>query len=183
MTAKSLRCVVVLLAVILAFFDLLTAPSVQAFAPRTARVPHEQSQIQRVRSSFPRRKTPRTSDDRFQSKLFSSNDESSLWSRTVEVSTVVSQPIVWSSLYFVKTTGAGLPAGPFGILGALEGLSYLVILATLPSSRISRATLVVALVVLAALVTDQGCLPNAKPILDYSSYVPVCESQPGLFGG
>ena len=35
----------------------------------------------------------------------------------------ISQPVVWVSLYFVATTGGGLPAGPFGLLGALEGLS------------------------------------------------------------
>lgn len=102
----------------------------------------------------------------------------SLWDRIK----VLSLPIVWVSLYFVKTTGAGLPAGPFGILGALEGLSYVVLLASLPKSSLSRVTVVVALAVLLSLVLDQGCVPNAKPLLDYSNFVPVCEAQPGLFG-
>ena len=31
------------------------------------------------------------------------------------------------SLYVLKTTGCGLPPGPFGVLGALEGISYLVV--------------------------------------------------------
>ena len=29
---------------------------------------------------------------------------------------LLSQPIVWSSLYLVRTTGGGYPAGPFGLL-------------------------------------------------------------------
>ncbi|KAG7338347.1 hypothetical protein IV203_028605 [Nitzschia inconspicua] len=104
---------------------------------------------------------------------------------------IVSQPIVWISLYFVETTGSGLPSGPYGVLGGLEGVSYLVVLglALLGSSStlktISRLTLVVGLIVLASLVAQQGCVPNAKPILDYSDYLPVCNADdtPGLFGG
>ena len=30
---------------------------------------------------------------------------------------LVANPIVWASLVSVKTTGGGLPAGPFGLLG------------------------------------------------------------------
>ncbi|KAG7351842.1 hypothetical protein IV203_007890 [Nitzschia inconspicua] len=104
---------------------------------------------------------------------------------------IVSQPIVWISLYFVETTGNGLPSGPYGVLGGLEGVSYLVVLglALLGSSStlktISRLTLTVGLIVLASLVVQQGCVPNAKPILDYSDYLPVCNADdtPGLFGG
>jgi hypothetical protein len=106
----------------------------------------------------------------------------SVWNRVIKTTTLLSQPIVWLSLSFVKTTGAGLPAGPFGILGALEGLSYVVVLVSLPKSNISRVTFVVALIVLVMLVIEQGCVPNAKPLLDYSKYIPVCEVQPGLFG-
>ena len=36
---------------------------------------------------------------------------------------LVSQPIFWWSLYTLKTTGCGLPAGPFGLIGAAEGIS------------------------------------------------------------
>ena len=32
--------------------------------------------------------------------------------------------MLWSE-YTLKTTGCGLPAGPGGLLGALEGISYL----------------------------------------------------------
>jgi hypothetical protein len=40
---------------------------------------------------------------------------------------LVANPVVWCSLVSVKTSGGGLPAGPFGLLGALEGVSYLIV--------------------------------------------------------
>mmetsp|Transcript_6815 Transcript_6815/g.11365 ORF Transcript_6815/g.11365 Transcript_6815/m.11365 type:complete len:210 (-) Transcript_6815:1198-1827(-) len=116
-------------------------------------------------------------------------------------------PIVWASLATVATTGAGLPPGPFGLLGALEGVSYLLMLTlvgkfvyrslvrdgdndgdmVLSSSgilaeRLAVFSLALSLLVLASLVVKQGCVPNAKPILDYSAYVPICDASPGLFG-
>lgn len=127
----------------------------------------------------------------------------------IPVVALIAQPVVWTSLYYVVTTGAGLPSGPFGLLGALEGISYLVILgfvgaswlfrskqqstATTTSSsssgdayeiaeRLSYVSLLAGLIVLASLVVEQGCVPNAKPILDYSDYLPICADQPGLFG-
>ena len=120
---------------------------------------------------------------------------------------IVVQPIVWISLMSVATTGGGLPAGPFGLFGAVEGLSYLGVvgLAALalwpvaggdddddelkrlaPSEKLSLGTLALALMVLIKLITDQGCVPNAKPIFDYSSYVRVCndpQATPALFFG
>jgi len=113
---------------------------------------------------------------------------------------LVAQPIVWASLYSVATTGAGLPAGPGGLLGALVGVSYLVIVgwvagasvvrrvpstvsernastaAAVAAEALSWVSLLAGLVVLARLVADQGCIPNAQPILDYSNYLPVCRS-------
>ena len=124
------------------------------------------------------------------------------------VAGLISQPIVWSSLYLVRTTGGGYPAGPFGLVGLLEGISYLVVVTLaatytwknvvtggrfykedIPRSvdvaeRMSVITFVIALLVLLSLVVDQGCVPNAKPILDYSDYLPICnpEDTPGFFG-
>ena len=118
---------------------------------------------------------------------------------------LIASPIVWISLYSVMTTGAGLPAGPFGLLGAIEGVSYLVVVGFVGASLYRKATtgsglpagpggllgaaeglsflsLVGGLLVLASLVAQEGCVPNAKPILDYSDYLPICESKPGLFG-
>jgi len=98
---------------------------------------------------------------------------------------LVSQPIVWISLYFLGTTGHGLPAGPGGSIGAVEGIAYLVVvvLAVLPGDNsssplnartFSRATIALGLLVLAGVAASKGCVPNAKPILDYSAYLPVC---------
>jgi hypothetical protein len=137
---------------------------------------------------------------------------------------LLAQPIIWASLVSVKTTGAGLPSGPFGIVGAVEGISYLLLLgwagagawrrlrqndededdnlslsssssssssSSIKSSQslawlvenLSALSLVLGLLVLVSLVIDEGCVPNAKPILDYSAYLPVCEAKAGLFGG
>jgi hypothetical protein len=41
---------------------------------------------------------------------------------------LLSNPIVDWSLYTLKTTGAGLPPGPGGLVGAAEGISYLTVL-------------------------------------------------------
>jgi hypothetical protein len=106
---------------------------------------------------------------------------------------LAAQPVVWLSLYTVATTGAGLPAGPFGLVGATEGISYLVVVGLVVSSfltkstnvaveRTSQVTLALALLTLASLVAQQGCVPNAKPLLDYSAYLPICETTPGIFG-
>lgn len=126
-------------------------------------------------------------------------EEESSFTALIQGSGLVAQPIVWVSLYFVATTGAGLPEGPFGLVGALEGVSYLIVVGLVGSSlfkassndgrqassiaeRLSVVTLAVGLLVLASLVAKQGCVPNAKPILDYSDYLPVCQATPGLFG-
>ena len=101
---------------------------------------------------------------------------------------LVSQPIVWISLYSLATTGHGLPAGPGGSIGAVEGLAYLVVLvlAILPTNpetnegspslakTLSRSSIALGLLVLAGIAAGKGCVPNAKPILDYSAYLPVC---------
>ena len=121
--------------------------------------------------------------------LATANNDNDFDNKLVDAVGAVSQPIVWVSLYSVATTGGGLPSGPFGLLGALEGVSYLAVvgLALFGSSTIrtvSRVTILLGLLTLASLVAEQGCVPNAKPILDYSEYLPVCdpEQTPGLFG-
>ncbi|PIN24141.1 hypothetical protein CDL12_03134 [Handroanthus impetiginosus] len=40
---------------------------------------------------------------------------------------LVATPVIGWSLYTLKTTGCGLPPGPGGSIGALEGVSYLVV--------------------------------------------------------
>ena len=132
------------------------------------------------------------------------NDNDNKLNEIAGISAIACQPVVWISLYYVANTGAGLPAGPFGIIGAVEGISYLVVLAfatkklffsnssqdddtnspqvVAAAEILSLATLILSLLILANLVTAQGCVPNAKPILDYSNYLPVCDATPGLFG-
>ncbi|KAM0970466.1 hypothetical protein FF1_018540 [Malus domestica] len=41
---------------------------------------------------------------------------------------LISTPVIGWSLYTLKTTGCGLPPGPGGSIGALEGVSYLAVL-------------------------------------------------------
>uniref|UniRef100_A0A7S2D9D0 Uncharacterized protein n=1 Tax=Haptolina brevifila TaxID=156173 RepID=A0A7S2D9D0_9EUKA len=53
---------------------------------------------------------------------------------------LASQPIMWWSLYVLKTTGCGLPAGPFGLIGACEGISYLVVIGFVAASILTKVT-------------------------------------------
>lgn len=110
---------------------------------------------------------------------------------------LVANLVMWISLYFVATTGGGLPAGPAGLLGALEGVSYLVVVGLAGASLYKKATtgsglpagpsgllgaaeglsflsILAGVAVLASLVTQENCVPNALPLADYSDSVPVC---------
>ena len=49
-------------------------------------------------------------------------------------------PISLCSLYTVASTGSGLPTGPFGLLGALEGISFLVVAGIVLAALASKAT-------------------------------------------
>ena len=44
------------------------------------------------------------------------------------------------SLWTLKTTGCGLPAGPFGLIGAAEGISYLVVIGFVAAALLSKVT-------------------------------------------
>lgn len=57
-----------------------------------------------------------------------SEDSSSSVEIAAAVSGAIAVPVVAWSLYTLKTTGCGLPPGPAGSLGAVEGVSYLAIL-------------------------------------------------------
>lgn len=143
------------------------------------------------------------------SRLVWSLHESEKGRDGVAEETTTSQPIVDSlaapltigassvmavSLFSVATTRAGLPPGPFGIVGALEGISYLIVVgwviasssvmsnnsnkndtATSIADKFARLVLTAGGLVLISLIVQQGCVPNAKPILDYSDYLPVCQ--------
>ena len=100
---------------------------------------------------------------------------------------LASQPIMWWSLYTLKTTGCGLPAGPFGLIGAAEGISYLVVIGFVAASLLSKVTsgsglptgpgnllglaeglsfltAVAGLTVLGFQLSEYGYLPEAVPI-------------------
>ena len=99
---------------------------------------------------------------------------------------IISNPIMDYSLFVLKTTGCGLPAGPFGLLGAAEGVSYLVVIGYVASALVQKVrtgsglpagpfgligaaeglsflTFVAGLVVLGFQLTDYGYVPEAVP--------------------
>lgn len=100
---------------------------------------------------------------------------------------IVSSFIVLYSEYTLKMTGCGLPAGPYGIIGASEGISYLVIIGItafslytklstgsgLPNGPfgilgaaegLSYLTILIGIIVLIFQITNYGYIPNAIPI-------------------
>jgi hypothetical protein len=91
------------------------------------------------------------------------------------------------SEYTLKTTGCGLPAGPLGLLGAAEGISYLGVIGLVAYSLytkfrtgsglpagpggllgaaegLSFLAIAAGLVVLAFQILDYGYIPNAVPM-------------------
>lgn len=99
----------------------------------------------------------------------------------------VSSLIVFYSEYVLKTTGCGLPAGPFGLFGLAEGISYLGVIGIggyslytkaktgsgLPAGPggvlgaaegLSFLAIVGGLVVLGFQVANYGYVPNAVPM-------------------
>lgn len=132
------------------------------------RVAMTRADEQRISLLHPGHRLTRGKDVRLLSKPtndFNADDEQSLPDRVYAAASLAVQPVVWASLYCVKTTGAGLPEGPFGLLGAVEGISYLMILAqafglgTKSAQQVSIATLGAGLLVLLTLVVNQGCIP------------------------
>lgn len=51
---------------------------------------------------------------------------------------LAAQPVLWASLYTLRTTGCGLPDG--SLVQAFEGLAYLVVAAFAAGSLVTRAT-------------------------------------------
>lgn len=51
----------------------------------------------------------------------------------------LSSLIVFYSEYTLKTTGCGVPAGPFGIFGLAEGVGYLVVFGLVAYSAVTKA--------------------------------------------
>ena len=95
--------------------------------------------------------------------------------------------VVFGSEYVLATTGCGLPAGPLGLFGLAEGLSYLGVVGLVGFSLFKKVktgsglpagpggllgaaeglsflALVAGLVVLVLQVTNYGYIPNAVPM-------------------
>ncbi|KAL8266119.1 hypothetical protein R6Q59_003463 [Mikania micrantha] len=100
---------------------------------------------------------------------------------------LIATPVIGWSLYTLKTTGCGLPPGPGGSIGALEGVSYLVVVGIvgwslyvksktgsgLPNGPfgllgavegLSYLSLVAILVVFGLQFYQQGSLPGPVPV-------------------
>ena len=58
----------------------------------------------------------------------------------IGVAGVVSNVICDYSLYVLRTTSCGLPPGPLGLLGAAEGISYLVVVGLFAWSLVTKIT-------------------------------------------
>ncbi|XP_071915400.1 uncharacterized protein [Coffea arabica] len=52
---------------------------------------------------------------------------------------LISTPVIAWSLYTLKTTGCGLPPGPGGSIGALEGVSYIAVVGIVVWSAYTKA--------------------------------------------
>ncbi|EXB59111.1 hypothetical protein L484_014606 [Morus notabilis] len=70
-----------------------------------------------------------------------SNDDSSggIAEKAAIAGGLVSTVVIGWSLYTLKTTGCGLPPGPSGSIGALEGVSYLVVVGIVAWSLYTKA--------------------------------------------
>jgi len=100
---------------------------------------------------------------------------------------LLSCAVVSYSLFTLKQTGCGLPAGPGGLVGAIEGVSYLGVAGLLGASAYKKSTtgsglpagpfallgaaegvafllLVFGLYVGVAQVLEYGYIPNAVPV-------------------
>ncbi|KAH7520053.1 uncharacterized protein LOC107424837 [Ziziphus jujuba] len=88
------------------------------------------------------RKTPRWHAPlKVQSMAKESSDESGggIIEKVAIAGGLVSTPVIGWSLYTLKTTGCGLPPGPGGSIGALEGVSYLAVVGILAWSVYTKA--------------------------------------------
>lgn len=123
------------------------------------------------------------------SRLYSTSDDTSLDASLYQAAGaagVLSNIICFYSLYILRTTSCGLPPGPFGLLGAAEGVSYLVIVSIagwslyekirtgsgLPAGPfgllgaaegLSYLTIVGGLAIAALNLSDYGFLPGFVP--------------------
>ena len=103
---------------------------------------------------------------------------------------ILASMVVLRSEFVLKTTGCGLPAGPFGLVGAIEGISYLGVVATTATAivaatsdnknnndndnnigllrrlaiSLSVSAIIFGIFVLVLQIFDYGYIPNAVPM-------------------
>jgi len=71
-------------------------------------------------------------------EVAASEDDFSASEKIVVASGAISIPVVLWSEWVLKQTGCGLPPGPFGSLGALEGVSYLALVGIVGYSAFTK---------------------------------------------
>lgn len=100
---------------------------------------------------------------------------------------VFASAVMLYSEFTLKTTGCGLPAGPFGAVGAVEGISYLAVISIAGASVVTKVktgsglpagpggllglaeglaytAIAAGIVVLGFQLGDYGYLPNVIPV-------------------
>jgi len=65
-------------------------------------------------------------------------DDGSFYAGFGAAAGLIANPVVFISLYDVAATGTGLPAGPYDIVGTLEGVSFLVVTSILGAAFVSK---------------------------------------------
>merc|ERR1719215_332794 len=96
-----------------------------------------------------------------------------------DVVSVSASSVVLYSEWTLSRTGCGLPAGPYGIVGGIEGISYLLVVAVVAQTILfspnknkeinvgfisSMTSILIGILVLIGQVTNYGYIPNAVPM-------------------
>ena len=96
-----------------------------------------------------------------------------------DVVSVSASSVVLYSEWTLSQTGCGLPAGPYGIVGGIEGISYLLVVAVAAQTILfssnknkeisvgfisSMTSILIGILVLVGQVTNYGYIPNAVPM-------------------
>ncbi|KAL7531556.1 hypothetical protein ACHAXR_004109 [Thalassiosira sp. AJA248-18] len=172
--------------VLYAFASHLPSAHAFAFSPATTRVGHNSRASLGVAASIARQSqfsTTKLYAEEDSNEVILSESESSI----LGIAGIVAANIMIYSESVLFRTGCGLPAGPAGLVGAAEGVSYLGVVGLvafslftkirtgkgLPSGPggylgaaegLSYLAIIGGVIVLAAQVTNYGYIPNAVPM-------------------
>ena len=122
--------------------------------------------------------------------MFNKSDEDLSLSSPLVITRIINQLIIWKSLYFFTTNKGRFQPGTFVLLSALKVISYMGVVGfacfyivqkstereeglTSVIGKFSILYILAGLAVLLSLIYHQGCVPNTKPLLDYSDLVKV----------